>query len=304
MAPSPTRRGLLRSTGGAAAALVTGSLAGCSSVSVLVGDDGRSPARNWLYDPTGFTAEPVLSLQFEAPRRMHDERDRLHPEVRERFASPAYADGLDAAATDWALSVTEDLFRAPFQYTYGGSFGRAAARRAAAAPFSENVASAAAGEIEGLQRLSLGDDAHGAYRDGLAVGVANATGAAFERLVAGAADRSDRLDDAGDDVAPFLDALGFDHTVQATFSLDSEREAWTATGMGYRIDGDETRLRFAVLNDDRTDAALREFGVAVDGVRDVSVDGDGPVRWVEGVADTDSVGFRGRAFGLFELPYE
>lgn len=299
-----TRRAFLRSSAGVAAALAAGSLAGCSSVSVLFGDDGRSPGRDWLYDPTAFTPEPVLSLRFEAPRRVRDERDRLDPEVRERFATPAYAGGLSAAETDWALAVTEDLFRAPFQYTYGGSFDRPAARRAAAGPFSANVVPTAAGEIEGLRRLSLGDDAHGAYREGLAVGVANASGTAFEGLVTGAAEGVDRLADAGDDVDPFLDALGFDHTVQATFGFDPERDAWTGRGTGYRVDGDETRLRFAVLNDDRSDAALRDLGEAVEGLRDVSVDADGPVRWVEGVADTDGVGLRGAAFGLFELPYE
>lgn len=298
------RRDLLRLLVGSTAASGGTALAGCSAVSLLDSGDRRSVARDWLYDPTAFTAKPIVSLQFESPRRIHDERDRLHPEVRAHHATPAYATDLDPSATDWTVSVTEDLFKAPFQYAYGGSFDETAARTAAAAPFSGDRPVIADGQIRSLQRLSIGDDGHGAYRDGLAVGVANATAEEFETLVGSAADGTDRLADAGDTVAAYLDALGFDHTAQATLAPGAESDVWRAAGTAYRVDGETTTLRWVAMNrGDPGEAALRDRAAAVDGLRDVTVGTDGPVRWAEGVADTDRVGLRGAAFRLLELPY-
>lgn len=310
MSRTRSRRSLLRTTAGIGTAVGIAGLAGCSSVPFLGGDGSSSP-RGWLYDPTGFIDDPVMSIQFESPSRIHDERDRLHPEVRERHASPMYVDvrdagdGPDPAATDWAAVIGDELHKAPFQYAYGGSFDREDAREAARAAIDWDVSARDDGTVEGLQYLTAGPEHHGAYRDGLAVSLSGASREAFERLVAGAADGTDRLADVAPEVETFLDALGFDHTAQASLSPRPESEAWQGTGTTYRIDGGTTTARQLVMNQDGWDeASLREFGGGIDGLREVSVESDGPVRWIEGVADTDRDGLNGDLFQLGSTPSE
>jgi len=295
MADRRTRRSLLR--GGAVAA--GAALAGCGSITVLGGGDARVGARDWLYDPTAFADDPVLTFRYESPRRLRAVRDRLHPEVARARATPIYAPELPSAATDWALRVADALLRTPIQTAYGGRFDAATARLAAEAAVGDGVDLRTAPSVAGLDHRSDGE-AHVGYREGLAV-AARTSAASFERLVTGAADRTDRLGDAAGSLGRVLDALGFDHTARATFA--PQDDTWVARGYGYRVDGATTTCRLVVLDDGVGADDLRETGARIDGLREVAVDADGPVLRLTGVADTDRVSLRGDGFRATELPY-
>jgi hypothetical protein len=285
---------------GASAAAVAG-LAGCSSLSLSGGaDDERTGVREWLYDPTAFSETPALSVQFEAPARIDEDREQLHPDVRARQETPIYAEQLAPAVTDWALRISDDLLQAPLQTVYSGDFDNSAARAAASAAVGDGLNLRPADDVAGLNHRSNGDGAHVASRDGLAVAVRAPT-PEFVRLIEGAADGTDRLDDAGDALGAVLDALGFGHAVAAEFS--PKGDGWLARGTGYRVDGEVTTVRLVILDERRSAADLRGLGESIDGLREVSVATDGPVVTLSAVADTDRVGLRGSVFGAYELPY-
>jgi hypothetical protein len=298
MVDHPMRRDVLRAV---AAGGVAG-LAGCSSLPLIGGDGGGSPARDWLFDPTAFTDEVRLSIEFRAPAALDEHRDQLHPEVAEGRTAPFYTDALAAEDTDWALRITDPLLDGPVQFAYGGSFDEDAAREASTAAWTggETVDGES---IEGYETLSNDEEGHGAYRAGHAVSARPATRDEFERLVAGAESGDERLADVDDDVAEFLDELGFDHAVQGGI-LPGDGDYFDGSGTSYRVDGEETTLRLVRLNDDLTETQFREIGEEVDGLRDLSIDAEGPVRSLTAVADTDRVGLRGQAFKLFQLPYD
>jgi len=292
-----TRRSLL----GAAAAAVGVGVAGCSSLP-FVGGGGSSAARDWLYDPTAFTDTARVSIEFVAPAPLQEHRDNLHPEVADGRTSPIYTEALAAEDTDWSLRITDPLLEAPSQLAYGGSFSEDDAREAATTTWGgdETVDGETVGDYE---TVSNGEESHGAYQAGRAVSAGIATREEFERLLDGAENGEDRLGDLGDEVAEFLDELEFDHTAQAGLT-PGDGDYVAGAGTNYRVDGAETTMRLVHLNEDWTETQYRELGEQIDGLRDLSVDAEGPVRSLTGVADTDRVGLLGQGFQLFELPYD
>lgn len=298
MRDNTRRRDVLR----AAAAAGAAGLAGCSSLPLIGGGDGGSSARDWLYDPTAFTDEARLSIEFRAPAALHEHRDRLHPEIADGRTSPFYTDALAAEDTDWALRTRDLLLDAPSQLAYGGSFDEDAAREAATTTW-DGGDSTDDESFEGYETLSHGDEIHGGYRNGRAVSAGAATREEFERLIAGAESGDDRLAGLGDDVAEFLDGLGFDHAAQGGIG-PGNGDYLVGHGTSYRVDGAETTLRLVKLNEDWTETQFREVGEEIDGLRDLSIDAEGPVRTLSGVADTDRVGLLGQAFQLLQLPHE
>jgi len=303
---SSSRRDLLRATAtagvGAAAAL-----AGCSALPSLSGGDGASPARDWLYDPTAFADGPQVSVLFESPSEIDAASDHLHPDVRERRLIPSYPDVLASSPStvDWALQMGGTMFEAPIQVVYGGSFDEETARAASAAILSDGTDADRTDRepVADLQTVVAGDDTHGAYRDGLAVSVGAADRAEFERLLRGAADGESRLTGVADGIGTYLDVLSFDHAAQTALGPRADGDGWQAAGWSYRLDGETTTVRLAELHGDRSAEQLREVGADVDGLREVSVESDGAVRWLEATADTDAVGLQGSVFSLLELPY-
>jgi hypothetical protein len=301
-----SRRRLLRATATAAGA----ALAGCGSLPSLRTGGGDPPPHDWLYDPTEFGERSSYAGRYLAPATLADHRDRLAPAVREALPAtpgpPWFTESPPAERVDWRVQMVSDTFSGPVQAACGGEFGEDAARAAATSLFDEGATATEGEPVAGLSTVSGDEETHGAYREGLAVAVAAADDEQFRRLVATAADGERRLRDADDDVAAFLDRVGFE--TAANFAVGRGDGLWRGRGTGYRVDGATTRLRHVLLNDPTPGGeSATDLGVLaqrVDGLRDVSVEADGPLRWLSATADTDRVGFNGATFALRELPYE
>lgn len=298
--PMPsTRRDALRLVGTGAAA----ALAGCSDVfggdSGLTTDDGAatSPARRWLYDPTDYDGQTSLTATFQSPARLTAASDHLADELPPEVPGLRFDATLPPDETEWSVLVASPLFEGPALFACGGRFDAETA--AENADIYTDTDREPTGE-ESVGEFSVhhyGDERHGAAREGTVVSASAVDAADFRALL-----RTDEtLVDSVADSSSLVARAGFDEA--ATLALTRDADEWTGWGVGYDIDGAETRVTRAELRTDRDADAVRALVEAVDGLGDVTAGGRGDLAWAEATAPTDALSFDGGLFDLMELPY-
>lgn len=297
-APDPSRRTVLAGL----STVILGAFAGCSSLPGL-SDGDESAYRNWLYDQRDYTDEEIQSaLWFESPTKLVAAEEHLHDNVRGKYvASLMMNEGPDLPSVEWAMLYHNELLAAPAVRAFGGSFDTNTARETTAAYGGSVDDGEPIGTADEYELVAYDEDRYGLYRDGEAVNVDFAASEdAVRNLVA---DREQSPSNLADSVQQLIDRVGFGTTASVNFET-ADGTVFTGTGIGYTVNGETTTARWVRLNGEMSLDQLRGFGEDIDALSAVTVDEEGPVRWLEGTVRTDRISLDGTMFYMLEAPYE
>ncbi|OVE84815.1 hypothetical protein B2G88_10580 [Natronolimnobius baerhuensis] len=265
------------------------------------GDEEGAAYRNWLYDPSDYIDEEMRSeMWFESPTELVAAEEYLHDRVRGEYVNGWLNRGPDMATVEWAMFYADQLVNAPSVQAYGGSFDASTARETTATHGGSVDDAESLGSVNGYELVAYDEDRYGLYKDGEAVNVGFASEDVVRDLVA---ERAESPLDRAEGVEQLIDCIGFGTTASLNVQTGDDLE-FTGSGVGYTVDGETTAVRFAHLNGEMSLDQLRELGDDSDALSSVTVDEDGPVRWLEGTVDTDRTALDGTMFHVGEAPFE
>lgn len=296
-APDPSRRTVLAGL----STIALGALAGCSS---LLGgsDEDESAYRNWLYDQSHYTDEKnQASLWFDSPTELMAAEDHIpNPVINQSLATPLRPRS-DLASIDWAIWYHNELGVTPGVRAFGGSFDSNTAREMVTAMGPSVDDDNSPETVDEYELVAYDDDQYGLYRDGEAVFVESAASEDVVRDLV--TERSKSPSKLADSIQQFIDRVGFETTASVQFEPTDGTE-FTGTGTGYTVDGQTTDVRYVHLNGDLSVEDLQEVGHKIEALSAVTVDEEGPVRWLEGTVDTDRTALNGTMFDQSAAPFE